>query len=109
MFSAYRVFSLLHPARPRHPLLQALLAVVVVCAFVVLLVVGAIIGLLVMAIALLARAFGFSRPFVFNAGVRPQPEAASSPPSQPQSNNDGDVIDGEFHVVDKSLRHGPQA
>lgn len=106
MFSAYRVFSLLHPARPRHPLLQALMAVVVVCAFVVLLALGALVGLFVMAVALLARAFGWSRPVVFETGPRPGPEPAQS---QPSATTDGDIIDGEFHVVEKSLRHGPQA
>lgn len=105
MFSAYRVFSLLHPARPRHPLMQALLTVAVVCAFVVLLVVGAIIGLVAMVVAMIARAFGWRPRFAFNVGVPPQPQSA--PQADPRA-PEGDVIDGEFHVVDKSLPQGPR-
>ncbi|MBS0194168.1 MAG: hypothetical protein JSR34_07960 [Proteobacteria bacterium] len=108
MFSAYRVFTLLRPPRPRHPLLQALLTVLVVCAFLVLLVVGAAIGLVVLLVALIGRALGFSRPFVFTTGARQQSESSSGPPPQARAADD-DVIDGEFRVVDKTLPHGPQA
>ncbi|MBS0457610.1 MAG: hypothetical protein JSS44_09810 [Proteobacteria bacterium] len=105
MFSAYRVFSLLHPARPRHPFVQALLAVFVVCAFLVLLVVGAFIGLLAMLVALVARAFGWGPRFAVKVGTPPASPSSGQPDSRPP---DGDVIDGEFHVVEKSLPHGPQ-
>ena len=112
MFRAYRVFSLLQPTRPRHPLLQALLAVVAVCTFLALLVVGAVIGLAVMIVAFIARALGFAKPFAFrtgafDAGAQPQP-AGSGTRAQTRA-ADGDIIDGEFRVVDKSLPHGPQA
>lgn len=103
MFRAYRVFSVLQPRRPRHPIVQALLAVFAICAFLALLVVGAVIAVFVMIVATLARAFGLARPrATFTAGASPQPQSEARAA-------DPDVIDAEFHVVDKSLPHGPRA
>ena len=96
MFRAYNVFSLLRPARPRHPLVQALFALFATCAFVVLLVFGLAIAAIVMCIGALLRAFAPSRL------VDPVPNARSG--AQAPMADDG-VIDGEFHVVDKSLPH----
>jgi hypothetical protein len=99
MFRAYRVFSLLRPARPRHPIVQALFALLAVCAFVVLLVVGLAIAVFALIAGALLRAFGPSRPVsvVGNIGTRPPPDAPTA---------SSDIIDGEFSVVDKTLPHG---
>ncbi len=104
MFRAYQVFSMLRPPRPRHPLVQALVVVFVICAFLALLVVGAVIGLVAMLVALVARAFGFGPRFAVRTG-------ATAPPNQPQATPPGgeDVIDAEYRVVEKSLRQDPQA
>lgn len=99
MFRAYNVFSLLRPARPRHPLVQALFALLATCAFVVLLVFGLAIAAIVMLVGTLLRAFTPSRPVDPASNVRPGAQASTP-------TTDGDVIDGEFHVVDKSLPHG---
>ncbi|MBS0213157.1 MAG: hypothetical protein JSR26_08285 [Proteobacteria bacterium] len=107
MFSAYRVFTILRPPRPRHPVLQALLTVLVVCAFLVLLAVGAAIGLVVLLLALIGRALGLTRPFAFHFGASPRGSSQPGPQAQAHAADDG-VIDGEFRVVDKSLPHGPQ-
>jgi hypothetical protein len=52
----------------------------------------------VLAVGALMRAFGFARPVMVvpNAGPRAQAEAPKA---------DGDIIDGEFSVVDKSIPH----
>jgi hypothetical protein len=99
MFRAHRVFSLLQPARPRHPIVQALFALLAVCAFVVLVVVGLGIAVVVMIAGALLRAFGPSRPVAAapDARQRAQPDAPAT---------SGDIIDGEFRVVDKSITHG---
>jgi uncharacterized protein (DUF58 family) len=99
MFRAYRVFSLLRPARPRHPILQALLALLAICAFVVLLGVGLVVAAVVMLVGTLLRAFRPARPVIVASNGR-----ASAQTDAPADN--GDVIDGEFSVVDKSLPHG---
>jgi hypothetical protein len=99
MFRAYNVFSVLRPARPRHPVVQAIFALLAVCAFVVLLLVGAAIALVVMAFGVLLRAFSPLRP----AGV-PSGAHARGPADPPSV--DGDIIDGEFKVVEKSLPYG---
>ncbi|HEV2607320.1 MAG TPA: hypothetical protein VGT79_04980 [Xanthomonadaceae bacterium] len=96
MFRAYNVFSLLRPARPRHPIVQALFALLATCAFVVLLVFGLAIAAIVMFVGAMVRAFAPSRPVdpVSNARSGAHTEAPAA---------DGDVIDGEFHVVAKPL------
>ncbi len=96
MYRAHRVFTLLRPARPRHPIVQALFAVFAVCAFVVLLVVGAAVALVVMLVAALLRLLGVGRPIHVTtfARVNPHPQ---SPPA------DSDVIDGEYTVLRKPL------
>jgi len=98
MFRAYNVFSLLRPARPRHPIVQALFALLAVGAFLVLLVVGAAIATIMMLVGALLRAFGPARP------------AAAAPNSGPHAQADApaagsDIIDGEFRVVEKSIPH----
>ncbi|HTA65620.1 MAG TPA: hypothetical protein VK753_08950 [Xanthomonadaceae bacterium] len=103
MFRAYRVFSLLRPARPRHPIVQALFALFAVCAFLILLVVGAGIAIFAVLVGTLLRAFGFGRPVGFAAGSRPGAQANAPADTHTA---DGDVIDGEFRVVDKSLPQG---
>jgi len=99
MFRAYRVFSMLRPARPRHPLAQALLAVVALCAFFVLLLVGVAIAAAVMLGGAVLRALAPAR----------RPAVADDTRAQPRDNAPaaaGEIIDGEFSVVDKSLPHG---
>jgi hypothetical protein len=97
MFRAHRVFSLLQPARQRHPIVQALFALFAIGAFLVLLVVGAAIAATVMLVGTVMRAFSPVRPVAAGAtfsrpGATPEPPAAN-----------GDVIDGEFRVVSKTL------
>ena len=104
MFRAYRVFSLLRPARPRHPIAQALLALFAVCAFVVLLVVGLTVAAIVILVGALLRALGLSRPVAVVSGMRPQ--ARADAPASDNDNIHGDIIDGEFSVVDKSIPNG---
>jgi len=99
MFRAHRVFSVLRPSRPRHPIVQALLALFAVCAFVVLLVVGTAIAAVVMLVGALLRAFGPARPAFVAANQNPRARADAA-------TSDGDIIDGEFSVVDKSLPNG---
>ena len=100
MFRAYRVFSLLQPARPRHPIVQALLALFAIGAFLVVLVVGAAIAATVMLVGTLMRAFSPVRPAAAAAGTFSRPSAAADAPAPA-----GDVIDGEFSVVSKTLPH----
>lgn len=96
MFNAHRVFTLLRPARPRHPLIQALIAAFVVVAFLALLVVGAIFALAVMLVGAVLRAFGFGRPIRFAVRTRRNPPE-QTPPA------DNDIIDGEYTVLRKPL------
>lgn len=98
MFRAYNVFSLLRPARPRHPLVQALFALFATCAFVVLLVFGLAIAAIVMCVGALLRAFAPSRAAGPVSSAQPGAGAGTR-------SADGDAIDGEFHVVEKSLPH----
>jgi hypothetical protein len=98
MFRAYNVFSLLRPARPRHPIVQALFALLATCAFVVLLVFGLAIAAIAMFFGALLRAFAPSRSADAVSNARPGERAGTR-------SADGDAIDGEFHVVEKSLPH----
>jgi len=98
MFRAYNVFSLLRPARPRHPLVQALFALLATCAFLVLLVFGLAIAAIVMFFGALLRAFAPSGSVDPASNARPDAQAGTRA-------TDGGVIDGEFHVVEKSLPH----
>jgi hypothetical protein len=99
MFRAHRVFSLLQPARPRHPIVQALFALLALGAFLVLLVVGIAIAAVVMIGGALLRAFSPSRPAT--VAPDPRPRAQADVPAA-----EGDIIDGEFRVVEKSIPHG---
>jgi hypothetical protein len=96
MFRAHRVFTLLRPARPRHPIVQALFAAFAICAFLVLLVVGAFVALLVMVVGALLRLFGIARPIRVTAYTR-----THAPTDAPVADND--VIDGEYTVLRKPL------
>jgi fatty acid desaturase len=96
MFRAHRIFTLLRPARPRHPIVQALFAAFAICAFLVLLVVGAAVALLVMIVGALLRLFGICRPIRAVAYAR-----THAPTDAPTGDND--VIDGEFTVLRKPL------
>ena len=103
MIRAYRVFSLLRPSRPRHPIAQAVLALFAICAFVMLLVFGIAAAAVVMVGGTLLRAFGPGRPIgaASHAHLRAQTDAQTGPPA-----SSSDIIDGEFRVVDKSVGHG---
>ena len=96
MFRAHRVFTLLRPSRPRHPLVQALLAVFAVCAFVVLLAIGAAVALIVTIVAAILRLLGFGRPIRVTTYAHVNPHA-HAPPA------DSDVIDGEYTVLRKPM------
>jgi hypothetical protein len=96
MFRAHRVFTLLRPARPRHPFVQALFAAFAVCAFLVLLVVGAAVALVVAIVAGLLRLLGLGRPIRITAYARTNPH-----PQNPPADND--VIDGEYTVLREPL------
>jgi hypothetical protein len=96
MYRAHRVFTLLRPARPRHPITQALFAVFAVCAFGVLLVVGAAVALIVAIVAAILRLLGLGRPIRVATYAHVNPHA-QKPPA------DTDVIDGEYTVLRKSL------
>jgi hypothetical protein len=89
MFHYHRVWSLLQPQRPRHPIVRALLGLFAVCALALLLLVGAVVGAIVLAVSLLWRA------------LRPYPPAARAQADSPAV--DGDVIDGEYSVLRKPL------
>jgi len=99
MIRAYRVFSLLRPSRPRHPIAQALLALFAICAFIVVLVVGIAVAAVVMVGGTLLRAFGPAR----HAGTTPDAHLRAQGNAPVAS---GDIIDGEFRVVDKPIGHG---
>ena len=89
MFRVHRVWSLLQPQRPHHPIVRLLLSVFAICALMVLLTVGAVIGLIVFAGSLLWRMFH---------------PVASIPRAQHESPvADDDVIDGEYSVLRKPL------
>jgi hypothetical protein len=109
MLRAYRVFSLLRPARPRHPIVHALLALFAVCAFIVLLVFGLTVAAIVMMVGTVLRALGLSRPIAVVSGNRPQARADAPAAENGSIHGDiiaGDIIDGEFSVVDKSIPNG---
>lgn len=99
MVRAYRVFSLLRPSRPRHPIAQALFGLFAACAFVVLLVVGLMVAAVMMVAGVLLRALAPVRRVATPAheGPRGQSDAQSA---------HGDVIDGEFSVVKRSIPQG---
>lgn len=99
MFRAYRVFSLLRPSRPRHPIVQALLALFAICAFIVVLVVGVVVAATVMLAGTLLRAFGPVRPVAVASNAQPRPRVDTTAAG-------ADIIDGEFRVVDKPIGHG---
>ena len=89
MFRVHRVWSLLQPQRPRHPIVRALLGLFAICALMVLLTIGAVIGLIVFAGSLVWRMFH---------------PALSIPPAQHASPaDDDDCIDGEYSVLRKPL------
>ncbi len=87
MFRVHRVWSLLQPQRRRHPVMSALLGLVVVCALAVLLSVGVVIGLTVFVGSVLWRML---RPVASMSHARVAPAAT-----------DADVIDAEFRVLRK--------
>ena len=104
MFRAYNVFSMLRPARPRHPIVQALLALFAVCAFIVLLVFGAAVAAVVMLVAIVLRAFGSCA--AGRGGVDRALQTGAARAGRSTAGPHGDVIDGEFSVVEKTLPHG---
>lgn len=92
MFRYHRVWSLLQPQRPRHPLVRALLGLFALCAFMLLLVIGAVVGVVLLAGSLLLRA------------LRPSRVVASATHANDDAPVvDGDVIDGEYSVLRKPL------
>ena len=96
MFRVHRVWSILQPQRPRHPLVSALLGLFAICAMLAVLAIGAVVGLIVFIVSALWRLF--------------QPAVATAPRSareQPTHADDGHVIDGEFSVLRKPLPHIP--
>lgn len=99
MIRAYRVFSLLRTSRPRHPIAQAMLALFAICAFIMMLVVGVAVAAVVMVGGTVLRAFGPARQM----GAAPDPHLRAQENAPAAS---GDIIDGEFRVVDKPIGHG---
>jgi len=96
-FRLHPLWSSLQSRRPRHPIVRAMFGLFAICAFIVLLVVGAAIAAIVMVAGLLLRAL---RPQAQNSPSRPvayAPHVQAAP-----SSNDGDVIDGEYSVLRKS-------
>lgn len=89
MFRVHRIWSLLQPQRPRHPIVRALLGLFAICALMVLLTIGAVIGLVMFAGSLVWR--------MFHPVASMQREQHASPVP-----ND-DVIDGEYSVLRKPL------
>ena len=87
MLRSHRVWSLLQPARPRHPIVRALLWIVGAGVLTFLLIMGAVIGTFVLVGSMLMRAV---RP------ARPVPMASRAP-------DDPSVIDGDFTVLKKPL------
>ena len=102
MFRPHVIWSSLQPRRPRHPIVSALLGLCAVCAFLCVLAVGAVIAVFAMLVGILMRILGVSRPVASRTGAGP----SSPPPRETASADSGDVIDGEFSVVDKSIPHG---
>lgn len=92
MFRVHRVWSILQPQRPRHPLISAVLAIFALCVMLFVLAAGAVIGMIVFGTSLVLRMFRTPAPRHYVE----QPE-----PQQPMA--DGDVIDGEFSVLRKPL------
>ncbi len=94
MFRYHRVWSLLQPQRPRHPIVRALLGLFAVCALLMLLLIGVVVGAIVLAGSLFWRA------------LHPQVPAARTRENFATVDGDamrGDVIDGEFSVLRKPL------
>mgnify|MGYP001549532098 CR=1 FL=1 len=87
MFRSHRAWSLLQPARPRHPIVRALLWIVGAATLMFLLIMGAVIGACVLLGSMLMRAVRPSRPVPM----------ASRPADDPS------VIDGDFTVLKKPL------
>ena len=94
MFRYHRVWSLLQPQRPRHPIARALLGLFAVCALLMLLSVGLVVGAIVFVASLLWRAL---HPHAPAARVREDSAAVEGDAIH------GDVIDGEFSVLRKPL------
>ncbi len=89
MFRVHRVWSLFQPQRPRHPIVRALFGLFAIGALMVLLTVGAVIGLVVFAGSMLWRMF--------------HPVAAVSQTQQDAPVADDNCIDGEYSVLRKPL------
>lgn len=87
MFRSQRVWLLLQPTRPRHPIVRALLWIVGAGVLMLLLIMGAVIGTFVLIGSMLMRAVRPSRPV----------PVASRPSDDPS------VIDGDFTVLKKPL------
>ncbi len=88
MLRVHRVWSFLQPRRPRHPVVRLLLGLFAVCVFSLLLIVGAVVGMALLASSMLLRAFRPSRP-------SPNLARANDAPIRIE----GDAIDGEFSVL----------
>jgi hypothetical protein len=94
MFRYHRVWSLLQPQRPRHPIVSALLGLFAVCAIAVLLLVGLVVGAIVFVGSLVWRA------------LHPHAAAERTHPDSPVVDDDvidGEVINGEFRVLRRPL------
>lgn len=89
MFRVHRVWSLLQPQRPRHPIVRALLGLFAICALMVMLTIGAVIGMIAFAGSLLWRLF-------YPVASLPRAQHAS-----PVAHDD--AIDGEYSVLRKPL------
>lgn len=92
MFRYRRVWSLLQPQRPRHPIMRALLGLFAVCAVLMLLLIGLVVGSIVFVASVLWRAL---LPHV--------PRAREDSATVDGDAIRGDVIDGEFSVLRKPL------
>jgi hypothetical protein len=101
MFRPHVIWSSLQPRRSRHPIVSALLGLFAVCAFLCVLAVGAVIAVFAMLVGTLLRAFGATRPVASSTNAGP----SSPPPREAPSASHGDVIDGEFSVVEKTIQH----
>jgi hypothetical protein len=100
MFRVHRVWSSLQPRRPHHPFVRALLGILAVGVLMVLLVVGAVIGVVLLAGSLLLRALRPARPFA-SPTQAPDAQVASVMAGQ------GDCIEGDYTVLRKPLRSVP--
>ncbi len=94
MFRYHRAWSLLQPQRPRHPIVRALLGLFAVCAVLVLLLVGLVVGSIVFVASLLWRAVHPHSPIA---------RARTDSPVVDDDVIDGEIIVGEFRVLRKPL------